>query len=152
MKLFSNPGYGLLLLRLMVGGVFLYHGITKLQNMQGTIGFFGSLGLPSFLAWTVALIESIGGALMVLGVWPMAVGALFALIMIGAIVKTKLGGSFMAAEKEVILLVCSLALAFGGAGACSLIKCIRHCTHKDSSEAASAFASSSPQVPPIPQS
>lgn len=148
MKLFSNQAFGLLLLRLAIGGIFLYHGILKLQNMQGTIGFFDSLGFPAFMAWMVALIETVGGALMILGIWPMAVGLLFAAIMVVAILKTKLGGSFGAAEKEVIILVSSLTLAFGGAGSCSLIRCMKKCAHRDGCNTESGNASEARQNPP----
>ncbi len=125
MKSFSNQGFGLLLLRLAIGGIFLYHGISKLQNMQGTIGFFDKLGLPAFMAWAVALIETVGGALMVVGLWPLAVGLLFAVIMAVAILKTKLGSGFAGAEKELLILVASLTLAFGGSGSCSIVRCLK---------------------------
>lgn len=143
MKSFSNQGFGILLLRLAIGGMFLYHGIGKLQNIQGTIEFFDKIGLPAFMAWVVALVETVGGALMVLGLWPMVVGLLFAIIMAVAIMKTKLGGGFVEAEKEIVILVASLALAFGGAGSCSLVRCFKDCKHKDAPAAAQNTPSSS---------
>ncbi len=131
MKSFSNQGFGLMLLRLALGGMFVYHGITKLQNMEGTIGFFASLGFPAFLAWLVAIVETVGGILLILGLWPMIAGLLLAIIMIVAILKTKLGGTFGAAEKDVLFLVSALTIAFSGAGSCSLVKCLKDCKHKD---------------------
>ena len=138
MKIFSNQGFGLLLLRLAIGGLFLWHGITKFQNMDGTIAFFGSIGLAPFWAWVTATVETVGGALMVLGLWPTIVGLLFTVIMVVAIIKTKIGGEFGAAEKDILFLLSSLALVFGGAGSCSLVKCFKSCKHKDASAAASA--------------
>ncbi len=144
MKSFSNPGFGLLLLRLTVGGLFLYHGITKFQNMQGTIGFFASLGFPAFLAYLVAAVETVGGILMVLGLWTSVAGAALAIILAVAIFKTKLGGAFPKAELDVLLLVASLSVAFGGAGSCSLLRCFKRCDHKcDHSCGVSAPAASS---------
>lgn len=152
MKIFSNQGFGLLLLRLTVGGLFLYHGITKLQNMDGTIGFFGSIGLAPFWAWLVAIVETAGGALMVLGLWTTIVGLLFAVILVMALIKTKIGNvtSFSGAELDVLLLLASLSLAFAGAGSCSLVKCFKKCEHKDipAPVAAATSAAAPTQNPP----
>ncbi len=150
MKIFSNQGFGLLLLRLTVGGIFLYHGITKFQNLEGTIGFFGKLGLAPFWAYLVATVETVGGALMVLGLWTTIVGLLFAVILIVALVKTKIGTvtSFSGAELDVVLLLASLSVAFAGAGSCSLIRCFKKCEHKDAAVKAAPVASAPAANPP----
>ena len=151
MKIFSNQGFGLLLLRLTVGGIFLYHGITKFQNLEGTVGFFGSIGLAPFWAYLVATIETLGGALMVLGLWTTVVGLLFTVILVVALIKTKIGNvtSFSGAELDVVLLLASLSLAFAGAGSCSLVKCFKSCKHKDAVPAASAPVQNPPSNPTV---
>ncbi len=115
-----NRNVGLLIMRLGLGTIFLVHGISKLTNMDGTIGFFGQLGLSPVLAWIVTLIETVGGAFMILGLFTSVVGILLAVVMIGAFLKVKLpvGGmeAFMKGEIEIALFVLSLGLAFTGAG------------------------------------
>lgn len=45
----KNIDLGLLFLRILVGGVFINHGLMKLANMKGTIGFLIRLVLGHFL-------------------------------------------------------------------------------------------------------
>lgn len=114
----KNLNLGLFLLRLVVGGVFLYHGIDKLTHMQGTIGFFGSLGFAPWLAWLIAILETAGGALMILGFCTCFLSAMFIVILLVAIFKVKLGMpmGIRAAELDIVVLVSSLAIMFTGAG------------------------------------
>lgn len=127
MKMF-NKAYcrntGLLLIRLAVGVIFLTHGISKLTNMEGTVAFFDGLGVPSFMAWVVALIETLGGAAMILGIYTTFAGYLLACVMIVAIVLVKSKMSFQAAELDVMLLASSLGIAFSGPGKYSLMRFI----------------------------
>ncbi|WP_199909941.1 DoxX family protein [Paenibacillus sp. CAA11] len=111
-----NYGIGLLLLRLVLGAVFLAHGITKFQNgIENTVAFFDSLGVPGFVAYATALIEVIGGVAMILGLGTRIVAALFAVIMVGAIVTARLAAGFVGGyEFELTLLVLSVALLITG--------------------------------------
>lgn len=111
----KNIDLGLLFLRILVGGVFINHGLMKLTNMQGTIGFFDSLGFGPFLAYAVAIIETVGGLFMVLGLWTPIVSILFVLIMLVAILKTKMG-NFSRAELDLVMIAGSLAVFFAGNG------------------------------------
>ncbi|MEK7646400.1 MAG: DoxX family protein [Patescibacteria group bacterium] len=114
---------GILILRVGLGVTFLVHGIAKLSGMEGTIGFFGSLGLHSSLAWAVALIETIGGAMLILGVWTMVPALLLVAVMIGAIITTKIGKPFMGGyELDFVLLMSLLAAATLGSGKYALTK------------------------------
>ncbi len=107
---------GLIFLRIAVGVPFLVHGIMKLQNIDGTAGFFSSMGFPAFFAWLVALIETIGGAFILLGLFTQVSATLLAIIMLVAIVKAKASKWYLGAELEFILLFASLALASVGPG------------------------------------
>ncbi len=108
---------GMFLLRVVVGIIFLVHGWDKLQGMEGTIGFFASLGMPAIFAYLVAWVEFLGGIAMILGVYTRVVGYLFAVIMVSAIVLVKgakgLSGGY---ELDLLLLVSSLTVAWYGAG------------------------------------
>jgi putative oxidoreductase len=117
----------LTLLRLVVGAVFIAHGLFKLLSfgLAGTAGFFAKLGipLPNVAAPIVIAVEVLGGIALVLGAGVRVAGVLLAVDMLGAIVFAKLHGGFFAPngfEFELTLLVASLALAVGGAGAPSI--------------------------------
>jgi putative oxidoreductase len=87
---------GAFILRLTLGALFLIHGIVKFQGgIENVVGWFSSMGLPGFMAYVVALLEIIGGAALIVGLGTRIVSALFALIMIGAILKVKLSVGLM---------------------------------------------------------
>jgi len=112
-----------LLLRLVLGVTFLFHGFAKFQMGLGNVaGFFGKLGLPGTLAYVVATIELVGGLAMVLGLGTRIVAALFAATMLGALFTTKLTAGFIGAggnpgfELELALFVMSVSLVLTGSG------------------------------------
>lgn len=117
-KYFNNPSLGLLLLRLALGIVFIYHGLTKFQNMDTTIGFFASVGLVAAVAWMVASIETLGGMAVLLGVGTRVAGGLLAVVMLGAIITVKgaMGFANGGYEFDLVLLLSSLAILFMGPG------------------------------------
>ncbi|OWA36291.1 hypothetical protein B9G55_08935 [Saccharibacillus sp. O16] len=78
-------------MRLVLGAIFLAHGISKLQSgMDLMADWFSSVGLPGFLAYMVAMLELVCGTLMVLGVLTRSAAIGFIVVMIGAIVTVKL--------------------------------------------------------------
>lgn len=113
----GNTGLALLLIRLAVGGVFLAHGVAKLLSLDMTISFFTSLGLPAFMAYLIAAVETLGGLAVLLGVGVQTASLLLALVMVGAIytVKGKMGflGGY---EFELTLLLAALSLSISGPG------------------------------------
>lgn len=113
----QNLDLALLLVRIGVGIGFLLHGLQKLQGLEGTVKFFGSLGLPSFMAYLVALIETVAGTLMLLGLYTEIAGYLLCCVMIGAIVLVKFKKGFIGGyELDMLYFMGSLAIAFAGPG------------------------------------
>ena len=110
--------FGLLMLRLAVGAVFMYHGWLKLADMGATVGFFESQGIPLAVvaAWVVALVEFIGGIAMVLGVHVKTFSLLLAINMIVALLVVHIRMPYVAAELPLVLLGAVLALYGMGAG------------------------------------
>lgn len=118
---------GLLLIRISLAVVFLGHGIAKLTDMEGTIGFFASLGLGAFFAWLVAIVEVVGGLMMLLGAWTCVAGGLLAVTMIFAIILVKAKIGFPAVEIDIAMLASALAIMLMGPGKYGLNKCCSRC-------------------------
>lgn len=129
-KFFSNyADWSILFIRLGVGIIFLVHGLGKLFNIgpvalgiPGTTEFFASLGIPSplFFAWLVALVESLGGLFIILGLFT-RISALLVAIDIGvAILLVHLPKGFSASnggyEFVLLLFLGAVSLVFSGAG------------------------------------
>jgi putative oxidoreductase len=120
--------YGVMLLRVALGGMFLAHSIVlKLMTftLSGTAQFFTSLGLPGWLAYATFLAEAVGGVLLVLGVQTRWVALALSPILLGAIwVHSGNGWVFTSAnggwEYPLYLLVLSIAQALLGDGAHAL--------------------------------
>ena len=119
----------LFFVRLGVGLVFLVHGVGKLLNIgptamgiSGFTGFLTSLGVPapSVAAVIVALVETAGGLLILLGLWTRVAALLLAVNMLVAILLVHIGKGFSVAaggyEFALVLLLSCVALMLGGSG------------------------------------
>jgi putative oxidoreductase len=123
----NSQSWGTALLRIMVGIVFLMHGRQKLFvfGFHGVAGMFGHIGIPfpAFFAVAVTLLEFVGGAALVFGLFTRWISLLLAFDMLVAVLAVKLKGGFMGSggfEFELLLLVASLSIALTGPGAASL--------------------------------
>ncbi|MGB8955926.1 MAG: DoxX family protein [Tumebacillaceae bacterium] len=107
---------GLTLLRVVLGAIFLAHGIQKMQSgLDKIAGFFGSVGVPSWLAYPVGYIEVIGGIVLILGLGTRVVSALLAVIMVGATVSVKLQNGLVGGyELELMLFAVSAFFVLSG--------------------------------------
>ena len=117
----KHAQWGLLILRLALAVVFIYQGWAKLSGgIEGFAGMLAGIGLfaPMFFAWLVALIEFLGGILLLLGLWVRPVGFLLAIIMLVAwFTVTK---SLPGAQINILGLGSALAIAMIGPGSYSL--------------------------------
>ncbi len=84
-----------LLVRLIVGGIFITAGWMKIADMPGTIAGFAQMGFGPFLTYFVSYAELIGGALIVLGLWTTWAAGLLSIIMAVAVYSTYPAGSAM---------------------------------------------------------
>jgi putative oxidoreductase len=125
---------GILILRIGLAVVFLAHGWPKInpnspmKGITGLTGFLKQLNvpMPTFFAWVVALLETVGSVLLILGLGTRILALGFVIDMLVAIVSAKIG--MMKApfsgqngwDFEFSLLVGALALVFLGAGPLSL--------------------------------
>lgn len=123
------PNTGLFLIRVAVAMVFLYAGINKLM-VGGEAGgaMFASMGItmaPAFWFWVVALVETLGGAAMLLGLWTSVAGYLLAFIMLVAIILVHWSAGFggpMGVQYPLVMLLVSLGVAMVGPGTWALSK------------------------------
>lgn len=132
MKRIMSLDIALLIVRVVIGLLFVGHGAQKLfglfggYGLSGTSGSFGSLGLRPAKLWTVlaGLSEFGGGALLALGllnpVGPVAIIAAM-LVAIAKVHWSKgLWLSNGGAEYNIVLIAASLAVGLVGSGSFSL--------------------------------
>jgi len=123
----SNQSWGITVLRVVVGVVFLAHGWQKLFELgfHGVAGFFGGAGipLPFVSAVIVTLVEFAGGIALILGLLTRWAAALNGFDMIVAILVVHLKNGFMKPggyEHPLIMLAACVALLMVGPGAASV--------------------------------
>ena len=116
---------GLLLLRLGVGIVFLFHGYAKLFGSPAMwLKWFPQYGFPSYFAYLAGSLEFFGAILLILGLLTRVVGLLLAIQMAVAVVKVHIPATGLynvgGYELPLLLGVASFALATVGAGLLSV--------------------------------
>ena len=94
--------YGILLLRLSLGALFLAHALLKLRvfTVAGTVKYFESLGLPGFLAYVTIAAELGGAAALVFGIWPRYVALLLVPLLLGTIVTVHGKNGWLFSNKD----------------------------------------------------
>jgi putative oxidoreductase len=128
-----STAYGVLLLRVSLGVMFIAHSLVlKLMTftLAGTAQYFESLGLPAFLAYATFFAELAGGILLVLGVQSRWVSLALLPVLFGAAwvhsgngwVFSGTGGGW---EYPLYLIVLSVAQAFLGDGVHALSPSVR---------------------------
>jgi len=130
--MFPVAEFGLTILRVVAGLIFVAHGAQKLfgwfggHGVSGTAGFFGQLGLRPARFWAVVagLAEFFGGLCLVLGLLTPFAAAAVASSMLGAIVLVHLPKGFWNTsggyEFNLALLAAAVCLGLAGPGAYAL--------------------------------
>src|SRR5215216_3947845 len=113
--------FGPLPIRILAGITFMAHGLPKFEDITGTQGFFGNIGLPPELALPIGLLEVIGGIFLIVGILTRISAALLIIDMIGAIVLVKIPDGFVDGyELESLLIAISISLLLTGPGRLSI--------------------------------
>ena len=120
--------YAALLLRLTLGVLFLAHAGLKIFvfTPAGTAQFFGSIGLPPALAYITIAWEVLGGAALILGLWPRLVALAMVPVLLGALFTVHLANGFFFSnpnggwEYLALWIAAQVALALTGDGALAL--------------------------------
>jgi putative oxidoreductase len=117
-----NLDAALLILRVVLGIIMIYHGWPKVTNLGGVIEGFTGMGipLPAVAAVFAAVAEVGGGLLMLIGVLTDIAGLAFAIDMLGAIIfvhaKNGFGVDKGGIEWPLALMAMALAIALAGPG------------------------------------
>lgn len=114
--------WGILVLRIALGVIFIAHGFPKIKNLRQTAEMFAAMGFRPGKFWgtLVALLEFFGGLALIAGLFTQFFAALFALQFIVVILKLKgkqgMVGGF---EFDLLIFAAAALLVFSGAGAIS---------------------------------
>ena len=121
-----NPGFGLAILRITLGFIFIMHGWPKLAGgIDGLVAMLESFGvpLPFIVASGIAVLETVGGACLIIGwsVTPFAL--LLAIHMVNGIFLVHLSNGFYVVgpgqggyEFNLLLTAGLLTLVLAGSG------------------------------------
>jgi putative oxidoreductase len=118
----------LLLLRIVLAIIFLYHGYPKLAHLRGNPqmqSFFVEHGFPGYFLYVAGVIETFGGGLLLLGLFTRPAAILLAGEMCVAIWRVHSGHGYFGVpdyQFPLTLAASCLVLATIGAGAFSLDK------------------------------
>ncbi|HEX6057819.1 MAG TPA: DoxX family protein [Gemmatimonadaceae bacterium] len=134
----------LLLIRLALGIVMFPHGAQKALGwyggggIDGTIGFFGQMGIPAFLAMMVIAAEFVGSILLVVGFLGRVAAFGIACVMLGATIMVHVpNGFFMnwsgqqageGFEYHILALTLAVVIMWRGSGAASIDRALTHST------------------------
>jgi len=114
----------LLLLRVALGVIFIFHGYPKLTHSPQWAENFGHMGFPGYFAYIAGVLEVFGGAMLIAGIFTRIAGLLLAIEMGVAVVKVHglLSNPSNVHNYEFPLVLCaaSFALATVGAGLISI--------------------------------
>ncbi|WP_452226856.1 DoxX family protein [Lacinutrix cladophorae] len=119
----KDINFGLFLLRIIIAGLMLFHGIAKLKSLAGIENMLTEAGFPTFMAYGVYITELVAPILIIIGFRTRIASLVFFFGMIAALVLvhsdhifaiSKTGGL----EIELLLLYAfgSLVFYFTGSG------------------------------------
>ena len=114
-------------LRATIGAIFIVQGSGKFGPGFASM-LTGPFGLPAELQIPIALTETIGGILLIVGVLSRISSSLLAIIMLGAIFHVKGASSFTgegAYEYDLLLLAASLVIIVAGPGRVSIAHIVK---------------------------
>ncbi len=127
----SLEPWGATLLRVVLGVAMVYHGHAKVIPAHGFVGspfgamahyshYVASLGIPAWLGYVSALVEFVGGILLVLGLLTRLAAFLVAGNMLVALCGVTLHRGYDASEYGVALAAIAVMLVFTGGGAAAV--------------------------------
>lgn len=119
-QLMQYNNIGLLILRLAVAAIFIYHAMPKVKDAKGMAAM---VGMPAGMVLMLGMVEMLASLGLILGVYAQLSALLLGIIMVGAIgmKMMKWGVPFGAMDKtgwefDLILLAASIVILLSGGG------------------------------------
>ena len=114
----------LLLFRVILGVIFIYHGWAKLAAMDATVEYLGGVGFPApvFFTYLVSILELAGGAMLILGFFTKIAATVLGVIMLGALLTIHIRAPWQFMELPLLLFGSCLAVIGAGPGEWSFCK------------------------------
>ncbi len=119
-QLIQYNNIGLLILRLAVAVIFIYHAMPKLKNAKGMAQM---VGMPTGMVLMLGMVEFVASVGLIVGFYSQLSALLLAIVMVGAIGMKMMKWSvpFAAMDKtgwefDLILLAANIAILLGGGG------------------------------------
>ncbi|MEO9277823.1 MAG: DoxX family protein [Nitrososphaera sp.] len=108
-------------IRASVGIIFIFHGTSKINPGFG--GFLNSVGVPLEMQLPLAIAETLGGSLLIIGILSRISSSVLSMIMLSVIFYIKKAHSLsgqMGVELELLLLATNLSIIVIGPGRISV--------------------------------
>jgi len=119
-----DPNWGVTVVRVSTGVIFLVHGVQKFVGGLGAVtAFFAKVGIPApgVMGPFVAILEVVGGVLLIVGLATRWISLLFAIEMIVTTLWVQIPArGWNASDLDRALLASSLLLVLAGSGIASL--------------------------------
>jgi putative oxidoreductase len=114
--------WGITILRIIFGVIFIKHGWPKIKSLKDTAKSFSEMGFKPGIFWgtIVALLEFVGGWFLIFGLLTQIVSLLLALQFLVILFTLKRKSSFKDYEYDLLILAVALALMVLGGGNLSL--------------------------------
>ncbi|MDW5288519.1 DoxX family protein [Formosa sp. PL04] len=119
----KDTDFALLLIRVTVGGLMLFHGIAKINHLDGIQNMLANAGLPELMAYGVYITELIAPILILIGWRTRLASVVFVFGMLTALYLKHAGNLFelsktggLAIELILLFTLPAIALCFSGAG------------------------------------
>jgi putative oxidoreductase len=115
---YKNIDIALLIFRVVLGAAFIYHGWSKVSDMNGAMMMFSSMGVGTVVAYIASYVEFLGGVAILLGIMTRLAGFLLTIFMAVAIYMVHLdkGYSMMNGGYEYQLLLIAGVILVGVVG------------------------------------
>ena len=114
-KLKISPDIASLIVRIIIGGIFVCSGWAKIGDMADTLSKFGDMGITAPLTYLVSYGELIGGLMLIIGLWTELAAFFLAIVMIVAVYMTRNFG-FLVFAFPLATLAGLIAILGAGAG------------------------------------
>jgi putative oxidoreductase len=120
--LFVFNNWALLLLRVVLGVILIYHGTPKIKDLAKTGKDFADMGFKPGFFWgaLIAILEFVGGIFIIAGLFTQLIAVLLAVQFLVILITIKKSSSFKDIEFDLLLLATSILVATVGAGPFSI--------------------------------